>query len=200
MSAAHGSTALGRSVPRQRLGSVVAAVVTVGLLSGCTSSAEPTPLPEPTDPTSPSASASATPPTLPPEAEGTSPRAAKAFARHYVDLINYAARTGDTQDLRKLGAPGCVSCKAIASNIEKIYNAGGHIESHGWKVTVVSTVPAQPHLRPILDLGVVQSPESVVRAAGQSPTSFPGGKKPMTMYLVRSGPTWQVKRIDLVRS
>jgi hypothetical protein len=137
---------------------------------------------------------------MPAEAEGTSPRAAKAFARHYFDVINYSARTGDTQELRKLGTDDCVSCEAIAHNIEKIYGAGGHIESEGWRLTVVSVVPGQAGMKPILDLGVVQSPESVVERAGARPTHFPGGKKPMTMYLVRVGNQWRASRIDQVRS
>ena len=82
---------------------------------------------------------------MPAEAEGTSPRAAKAFARHYFDVINYSARTGDTRELRKLGTADCVSCEAIAHNIEKIYNAGGHIESDGWQLTRASD---RAHRRP----------------------------------------------------
>lgn len=195
MSVARGASALCRPV----LAGLGAAACTAALLAGCTSNAEPTPPPAPSPPSA-SPSPSATPPSLPPEAEGTSPQAAKAFARHYFDAINYAARTGDTEGLRKLGTADCVSCEAIASNIEKIYNAGGHIESGGWKLTVVSTVPAQPRLRPVLDLGVVQSPESVVQRAGEAPSSFPGGKKPMTMYLVRVAASWQAKRIDQVGS
>jgi hypothetical protein len=137
---------------------------------------------------------------MPPEAEGTSPKAAKAFARHYFEGINKAARTGDTDGLRQLGTKDCVSCEAIASNIEKIYNAGGHIESNGWRLTVVTPVPAQPSNRPILDLGVVQSPETVIEQAGASEKAYPGGRKPMTMYLVRDGASWKADRIDEVRS
>ncbi|MBA2465210.1 MAG: hypothetical protein H0V42_09590, partial [Nocardioidaceae bacterium] len=113
-----------------------------------------TPRPSPSDTASPSPSA--TPPSLPPEAEGTSPAAAKAFARHYFMAINYAAATGDTVGLRALGTENCVSCDAIASNIEKVYEAGGHIESKGWKLTIVSAVPGQQRAYPILDLGVDQ--------------------------------------------
>ena len=137
MSVARGASALCRPV----LAGLVGAACTATLLAGCTSNAEPTPLPEPS-PSSASPSPSATPPSLPPEAEGTSPQAAKAFARHYVDVINYAARTGDTNDLRELGTADCVSCEAIASNIEKIYNAGGHIESESWEVHSIAVLKA----------------------------------------------------------
>jgi hypothetical protein len=188
-----------------RLPRVASAGLLIGMAAmaaGCTPSAEPSPLPTPTVSAAPSPSAtpSETPPTMPSAAHGTSPKAAKAFVRHYFDLINYAARTGDTKELRRLGTHDCVSCEAIASNIEKIYDAGGHIKSDGWKVTVVSPVPAQPRRSPILDVGIIQSPESVVERAGAAAKSFPGGKKPMTIYLVKRAFRWNVDRLDLVSS
>ncbi|MGZ5418156.1 MAG: DUF6318 family protein [Nocardioides sp.] len=196
MSVAHGIRGL-RGPLLLRLAAGACAVV---LVAGCTSNAEPSPLPEPSASSSATASPSAAPPTMPPEADGTSPKAAKAFAHHYFDVINYAARTGDTEGLRELGTKDCVSCEAIASNVEKIYNAGGHIESEGWRLDVVTPVPAQPSDRPILDLGVVQSPEKVIERAGAREKSYPGGKKPMTMYLIRVGASWKADRIDEVRS
>ena len=93
MSVARGITALR---PRLLL-PLCAAALAGSLVSGCTSSAEPSPLPPTPSSSSAAPSPSPTPPSLPPEAEGTSPKAAKAFVRHWVDTINYAMSTGDTQ-------------------------------------------------------------------------------------------------------
>ena len=101
-SASDGSSARRRRstyVGGRSAGGVVASVaVLTASLVGCTSNAEPSTLPTPTLSASPSASPSpsATPPTMPAEAEGTSPRAAKAFVRYWVDALNYATTTGDT--------------------------------------------------------------------------------------------------------
>jgi len=205
-------------VPRERTGASVAfATVLLGVtvLVGC-DDANPSPAPMPSkspsasdsasasasasasDPPSESPSPSATPPSLPAEAKGTSEASAKAFAKHYFDTVNYATRTGDTADLRTLGNEDCVSCAAIESNVEKIYSAGGRIESDGWHLRSASSVPLQPRVKPILDLGVFQSPEKVVPKSGSSAVSYDGGKQPMTMHLVREGAQWRVNRLDLV--
>lgn len=128
----------------------LAATLTVAacVVSGCTDPAsKPKPLPSPyaSDSASASASASASPtdpaPTLPPAANGTSDAAAKAFARHYIDLVNYSARTGETTSLESLGSPSCRSCDAIASNVKRVYGSGGRIESSGWMVKRVILKP-----------------------------------------------------------
>lgn len=136
---------------------------------------------------------------MPPEAEGTSPAAAKAFVRHYFDQINYAALTGDTATLRALSTDDCESCDAIASNVERIYNGGGRMETDGWQLTVVSPVPSRPGLRPAFDLGVRQNPESIYKSPGAAnPRKYPGGRLAMTIYLAWSGTQWEVDRLDEV--
>ena len=157
----------------------------------------PTPSPSPTESETPSP----TPPTMPAEAEGTSPNAAKAFVRHYFDQINYAALTGHTEALRALSTRDCESCDAIASNVERIYNGGGHIETDGWQLTVVSQVPSRPSLRPAFDLGVRQGPESVHESgSSRAPKSYPGGRLAMTIYLEWAGSRWAADRLDEVAS
>jgi hypothetical protein len=71
----------------------VSIVAAVGVLVGCDDSSADDPadsgLPSESETTksSPPQPTGRTPPTLPAEAEGTSPKAANAFVRHYVDLI-----------------------------------------------------------------------------------------------------------------
>ncbi|MGZ5417591.1 MAG: DUF6318 family protein, partial [Nocardioides sp.] len=131
-----------------------------------------------------------------PKAEGTSPKAAKAFARHYFDVINYAARSGDTKGLRQLGTRDCVSCEAIASNIEKIYNAGGHIESEGWSLEQVRNLQTTSQ-QSVLSLGVFLKPEVVVSRDGQR-EAHRGRQQPMTMRLHGEAGEFRVNRLDLV--
>lgn len=135
---------------------------------------------------------------MPTAAKGTSRAAAKAFVRHYFDVLNTAMTSGDTKTLKALSGPDCASCDTIAGNIEETYEAGGSIESRGWIVYVVSFVPEQPRQSPILDLGVRISPERVRASAGAEPKTFRGGRQPMTMYLSRRDRSWQVDRLDRV--
>ncbi|HET7387787.1 MAG TPA: DUF6318 family protein [Nocardioidaceae bacterium] len=187
----------------------IAAVLATAVVSACSSAPEPKPLPDPppssSAPSSPSASASSSPeqtsaPTLPPEAKGTSAKAAKAFVRYYFTVISFAIKTGDVDHMRQLGADRCKSCTALAASIEKVYAAGGHVESKGWRLTVVSLVPDQPRSRPIFDLSVVQSPEKVLREGGGKVEHFPGGKQPMTITLERDNSRWHVIRLVRVPS
>jgi hypothetical protein len=169
-------------------------------VAGCTPRAEPSPLPSPTVSASASestaASPSATPPTMPAAAQGTSPKAAKAFAQHYFDLINYSARTGDTDALRRLGTKDCVSCEAIASNIEKIYNSGGYIESERWELRRVFVLKSTVS-HAVLSLAVFVHPEVIIRSDGRRERK-PGGMQPMTLFLESTVTTTQIARLDLV--
>ena len=165
-------------------------------LAGCTSDAAPTPEPLPSRSASPSPSPSATPPSLPAEAEGTSPAAAKAFARHYFDLINYAARTGDTADLRAASAHECVSCDAIAGNIEEIYEAGGHIQGQGWELRLVRELKTAQG-RSTLSLGVFLNTEAVISSSGNE-ERHESRRQPMTMHLASHSGAFKVQRLDLV--
>lgn len=179
-------------------GAVLAGCLT---LSACTSTPKPTPLPEQTTSPSPTETAtvaappSATPPTLPAKAQGTSPAAAKAFARHYFDAINYSAMSGDTEALRLLGTDDCVSCDAIASNIEKVYNAGGRIVQEDWRVRSDRVLQAA-NGKAVVALGTFIAPEVIVRHDGQRDRNE-GGKQPMTMFIDMTGMQPTVTELDL---
>ena len=183
-----------RSQGRRRwAGAVLALAVVAG---GCQSSAEPPPM---TGTPTPSVSPSPTPtaPTLPAEARGTSTASAKAFVRHWIDVLNYAMRTGDTTGLDSLSAADCESCLALIRNIEKPYAAGGYIKTRGWVLQSIFPVPLQPKKRPMFDLGLYLSREVVLERAGGTERTAAGGKQPMTIHLVWTNSAWQVTRLDL---
>lgn len=87
--------------------------------------------PEPTDPSSPGTSTttsantqttepSPTPtvPELPKEATVGDAAGAEAFVRHWIDLLNYAYATGDTQPAKATSEAGCEACSDSFSEIE----------------------------------------------------------------------------------
>jgi hypothetical protein len=181
------------------LAEIAAATAGAVVLAGCTSSPpEPEPFPEPTlssaaSPPSPSPSIS--PPTPPPEAEGTSPKAAKAFARYYIQLVSHAIVSGDTSELRKVSSEDCVSCDAIAGNIEEIYAAGGHIKSDGWRVRTIQVLGTAGDST-VLSLGLYLETETIVSGDGGI-ERHDGHEQPMTMRLIRQH-GFLVEELELV--
>ncbi len=179
------------------------ALLGCAVLAGCTSTAEPPPVASPSpslsvrsSAPSNSASPSPTPPVLPSEAQGTSPAAAKAFARHFFDAVNYAAATGDTAELRTLGTADCVSCDAIASNIEDIYGAGGSITAENWQINTLRVIQSDEQAT-VLAIGALLAPEVIVSENGSAKTR-PGGKQPMTLFLAPADSSFTVSKLDFV--
>jgi hypothetical protein len=111
--------------------------------AGCDGDADETaPTPETESPTTedstePTTAAGPVEPTLPPEAEGSSPQAAKAFVRYYVDILNYAFVTGDVQRLRFESSKDCAGCEEYAVFIRDMYEAGGFYDGEGWFIDQV---------------------------------------------------------------
>lgn len=182
----------------------IAAVLATAVVSACSSAPEPKPLPDPppssSAPSSPSASASSSPeqtsaPTLPPEAKGTSAKAAKAFVRYYVQLINFATVTGSTQGLQSASGAGCKSCSDVVDRINSVYGAGGRIQSDGWRINSIKIVPGQPRSRPVIDVGIILSPQDVVKHNGAKAVHFKGGRLPATFRLRRVQNSWMVSSV-----
>jgi hypothetical protein len=117
------------------------AVAVTLVVAGCTddSSPKPSPLPSATESSS-SAAPTPSAPAMPTVAKGVNSRSAEAFARHYVDLINYAMHSGDTAVIRELSTERCQTCEAIAGAIDRVYEKSGHLEGDGWRV--LSAAPA----------------------------------------------------------
>ena len=112
-----------------------AAIAALLLASAC--SGQPEVL-EP-DPTAPASSTpSATPPPLPNQATESSDEGAASFAAYWIDLFNFASRTGDTSQLRKVSV-GCKPCLEFASSAADL-DAADRPSGDVWRIkaTVVS--------------------------------------------------------------
>jgi hypothetical protein len=133
---------------------------------------------------------------MPAAAKGTGEKSAKAFARHYFDSINFAARTGRSKELALLGTAGCQSCVAIQDNINGIYSDGGHIEGGGWTLRASRAIQTT-RTSAVLSIDAFLHPQVVVTGSGAE-QSHDGGKQPMTMFLSRRGEKWLVSKLDLV--
>jgi hypothetical protein len=173
---------------------------TYGALAGCSAtSAKPAPLPSEITSSSPSPSVSASvaaAPTLPAEARGTGAKAAKAFVRYYVSLINHAASTGDTVAARRYTASKCRSCEAILAKVDDVYANGGQILGSGWSIRNMSYKPLQPAQRPILSVGILVSRQVMTERRGAEAKTFPGGHNQLTIQLDRANGDWRVAALE----
>ena len=95
------------------------------LLVGCSSD------PEPKEP-GPSAKPTITAPTMPPQAKENTHEGAAAFVDHYVKVLNYAAATGDVEELSRLSSPKCDGCQKYIKLYRETYEAGGYFKGGEW--------------------------------------------------------------------
>jgi len=82
------------------------------------------------------------------------------------------------------------SCSAVIGRVRNVYGAGGSIESRGWVIKSLAVV-GQPK-RPLVDAGLLLSPQSVTKQRGDRPVRFKGGRLPVTFRLIRIGHGWRV--------
>lgn len=99
------------------------------VLTGCSSD------PQPRDP-SPSATPTptATPPSLPPQASEDTPEGAAAFVSYWVEVSNYAAATGDVDELSRISDPDCSGCQSYIDLYRDTYEAGGYFRGGDWEL------------------------------------------------------------------
>jgi hypothetical protein len=113
-----------------RFGGIVLAAALV--LSACSSD------PAPKEPTGSPATSSTAPtrpvPTMPAQASEDSPEGAAAFVKHYVDVFNYAAATGDVKELTRLSSPDCAGCQSYIKLYKDTYADGGYFRDSGWSI------------------------------------------------------------------
>lgn len=115
-----------------RIGIVVLAAISV--LCACSSSSDPTPR----EPSATAAATTATPtavaPSMPTQAREDSPEGAAAFVKHYIDVFNYAASTGDVAGLSRLSSPSCKGCQNYIDLYRDTYAAGGYFKGGNWEM------------------------------------------------------------------
>ncbi len=105
---------------------VVAASLLV-VVAGCSD-------PEPKEPKpTPSATPTVTAPTMPAQAKENTPEGAAAFVDHYIDVFNYAASTGDVEELsRTLRRRSAKAARSTSSSIETPTRGGGYFKGGDW--------------------------------------------------------------------
>jgi hypothetical protein len=131
---------------------------------------------------------------LPWQAKGSSARAAKAFAVHFVETVNYASETGDVGPLTSVSSTDCTVCSGIADRITEVYGSGGHLEGDGW--TVISTqVLEQPGRDRLVALGLSIAKERRFASAEATPVVSEPTKGNLDVHVRPHEGSWVITRL-----
>jgi hypothetical protein len=183
-----------------RAGWLAGIVVSTLLLTGCSADDTVSAPPRPRTPTSPVTTTSPTPapPELPTAARKNTKAGAVAFAHHYINLINFAAQSGDMDGLRWASQPQCRGCARLMQSIQKIYSQGGWIRTDGWSPRTWSSLGPTVGLRQDVAVVVFMPSEARKTSASSEVTNSEATKGAINFRLQYSRQRWLVAEMGLM--
>jgi hypothetical protein len=127
-------------------------------------------------------------PVPPVQAQGTTVRSAEAFVGYYIDLLNYAMVTGDTEAFRA-ASMDCEGCERYADLFDEVAARGGSAETRGWTVDEIATSPMGKKMFIVFnaDAARVRSKPS----ADASTALIPPATYALRLVLARSPSGWK---------
>jgi hypothetical protein len=174
-----------------RFGGIVLAAAL--LLGACSS--DPAPKEPTATPSEPTASPTRALPTMPPQATEDSDEGAAAFVKHYVDVFNYAAATGDVEELTRLSSPDCEGCQSYIDLYQQTYAAGGYFRGGDWTIGEFSVRGGSGETYLTTSM---HADSSLYRETKSSPEKRdPGEKSKLSFAVVRPSADWQVSQLGL---
>jgi hypothetical protein len=176
---------------------LVVGVALLLALAGC--GGDPKADPSPSQSVTTPASTTPSPPVMPEAAKANTKAGAVAFVKYYIELINHAQATGDTQPLKDVEDPGCTSCTRARGALDKIYEAGGSISGGALSFRYGSIAPS-PRFKGWLVSGTLRfAPQSVIAKAGNAAKDFSGGSAPVNAFVSRHNESHQWRVMDWTR-
>lgn len=185
-----------------------AALVTSACLAGCSGgdsdNSADSGLPSKSESTTPTAPATETtpasatqPPELPDLATRQSQAGARAFARFYIDLLDYAQHTGDVQPLVRSSSGDCAGCNNYIDFFRDWYERGGWIKRGDRSVRSFERVfPSAPPHDMYLRVAGQLAPGEFLRRKGAEVKHAPGETLDLEIWLARTSNGWRVSRLE----
>jgi hypothetical protein len=120
-----------------------------------------------------------------------------ATVRAWVAARNAALNSGDTGAVEGLSTRGCTTCSGLIDPIKRIYAAGGHFETAGWRV-----VKAEPRetaaSRSVVDTAISIAGGTTITEAGGKPNKYPSEKHIVVFRLAWDSDAWGVKFVGFL--
>ena len=131
-------------------------------------------------------------PVLPAAAWGDSVRSAKAFVEYYIDLLNYAMVSGDTEAFRAASS-NCEGCDRYAELFEQTHEGGGEAQTKGWAITYTS---AHSVRKSVVALVEIDAARLVLKPSNNSAIeTSPSESYSLKIDLKRTSGTWSVTNL-----
>lgn len=172
-------------VSRTRAVLVALLLPLVGLAACTDDDPEPAPpLPTTEAPTSPSATTAA-----PDDPEET--------VRAWVEAQNQSMTNGDTTEVRSLSSADCKSCDGLINPIERVFAAGGHFETAGWKVNRLKETESTSR-RSTVKAAITISGGQTYESANADPVVYESERAIVEFKLAAVEGEWRVSFIGFV--
>ncbi len=119
--------------------------------------------------------------------------------RRYFDLVNDAYASKDAADVRRLSAPQCGSCAAVAEDIDRLAARSHDVEGRRYILSTAEAAPARPDGQVVVDFRFDTDPYVERDGDGALVQQFPAERSRDGQVLVDpSGGKWQIAAIRLV--
>jgi hypothetical protein len=121
----------------------------------------------------------------------------EAFLQHWVEADRSMENSGETKAYRSLSR-GCQACDGLADQVERIYSAGGYIDTDGWTILSTRVSKADNDGRISVRLVIDSAPTEYVEEAGAPIKRLNGGRQTHLVTLSPREQSWNVDGIEQV--
>lgn len=138
---------------------------------------------------------STTAPTPPPVAREKSARGARAFVHFYMRALNSALQPPWNEVMRRYSTAACVTCRGIASSMQKIRMDHGFYRGGAWIVTSTYGVPLHTRSHPIMHTAITVTSGEWKRSPTDHLRTIKADKIYVDVHLSWSANKWLVTEI-----
>jgi len=196
---------MGPTTSRRALVGAAAVALVVGVVAGC-SGGNAKPGPSATvAPSAPTASASPTAsptpdasvkPVRPAAMDQVNAAGAEAVAVYFLNLYPHVYATNDLTEWKVLSHADCVFCASVTDHVKKQV-AEGHRSTGGLvSIESVSGVEVSPGFFSVR-VAATQAPSTEYASDGSVADTSPGSDSQLTLVVLRSGSSWQVRAVQV---
>lgn len=112
---------------------------------------------------------------LPPEATKHTTEGARAFVRHFFEVLSVAGTRADPGPVGALSTSECRGCQAFITGLEELRKSGQRFDIASITVNLTAVKPGSTPSRTIVLMQGKEAPNKIVAADGSTIASYAGG-------------------------